>query len=75
MLVSNGLQLKDIHTSGHAEFKTLNKIVVAMKPKTIIPIHTEAAESYKALFPDNSILVAEDGKTINKVNEKGVLYV
>jgi hypothetical protein len=38
-----------------------------MEPKTIIPIHTDAAENYKALFPDNNILVVEDGKEIGEI--------
>jgi hypothetical protein len=69
--MSNGLILKDIHTSGHADFKTLNKFVAAMDPKTIIPIHTNAAEKYKTLFPDNDILVAEDGEKIGEVPVQG----
>jgi ribonuclease J len=68
LFMSHGLIVKDIHTSGHADFETLNKLVAAMEPKTIIPIHTGAAENYKALFPDNNILVVEDGKEIGGIH-------
>jgi len=37
----------EIHTSGHADRRSLQKIVDKLKPKTIIPIHTENPEGYK----------------------------
>jgi ribonuclease J len=38
------------HTSGHATVKDLQKFATALKPKTVVPIHTEHAGSYNTLF-------------------------
>jgi mRNA degradation ribonuclease J1/J2 len=39
----------------------LIKFAKAVKPKNIIPIHTEKAERFKELFESN-ILLLDDGK-------------
>jgi ribonuclease J len=39
-----------IHTSGHADISTLKKMVEAVKPKYIIPIHTFAGSEYNKIF-------------------------
>ena len=48
----------DIHTSGHADTESLQKIVNHIHPKHIIPIHTEHPESYETLFPGIPVLIA-----------------
>jgi len=42
-----GMTCHEIHTSGHADRQSLQKIVNKLKPKAIIPIHTENPEGYK----------------------------
>lgn len=37
----------EIHTSGHADRQSLQKIVDKLRPKAIIPIHTENPKGYK----------------------------
>ena len=39
-----------VHTSGHADIETLKKMVDALKPKCIIPIHTFKGSEYKNHF-------------------------
>lgn len=39
--VKLGLRIITMHTSGHADTKTLIKLIKWTKPKTIIPVHTE----------------------------------
>ena len=39
-----GLKVVTLHTSGHADYETIKKLVNAVNPKKIIPIHTEAPE-------------------------------
>ena len=39
-----GLSIVTLHTSGHADFDTIKKLVDTVKPTEIIPIHTEAPE-------------------------------
>lgn len=52
-----------IHTSGHAYIKDLQRFVDKIKPKYIIPIHTESKNRYKDLF-NAEIKLVEDGETI-----------
>ena len=53
-------KLPDIHTSGHADAASLQKIVEHVQPKQIIPIHTEHSESFSSLFPNNSVMEVSD---------------
>lgn len=52
-----------IHTSGHAYIRDLQKFVDKIKPKYIIPIHTESKNRYQDLF-NSEIKLVEDGETI-----------
>jgi ribonuclease J len=45
--VSMGLEVVTLHTSGHADKVTIQKLIAKVKPKQIIPIHTENAEWFK----------------------------
>lgn len=60
---SRGFSIFDIHTSGHADLATLQQMVEAIKPKSIVPIHTFNGEDYKRFFP-SPILLLNDGETI-----------
>ncbi len=44
---SLGLRIVDLHTSGHADKATLERFIETVKPKTIIPIHTENPEWFE----------------------------
>jgi ribonuclease J len=46
---SNGFDFHKLHTSGHAYIATLIKVIHALKPKCIIPIHTFSPEKYDIL--------------------------
>jgi ribonuclease J len=52
-----------IHTSGHADIDTLKKMVEAVNPKTIVPIHTFNSTEYKTLF-STPVLELKDGDTV-----------
>ncbi|MDH5524852.1 MAG: MBL fold metallo-hydrolase [Desulfobulbaceae bacterium] len=47
-----GIKLNPIHTSGHAVVEDLKKMVEAIKPKQLIPIHTEHGAKYDEFFPN-----------------------
>lgn len=49
------------HTSGHATVQDLQRFATAIKPKILVPIHTEFGHRYSEFF-DNAIQF-EDGKT------------
>ena len=57
-------QVKDIHSSGHADTKSLQRIVEHIRPQTIIPIHTDSPSSFGELFSENHILYLSDHKSI-----------
>lgn len=38
-----------LHTSGHASFKDIQKVVEVVKPKILIPIHSEKPEAFEML--------------------------
>jgi ribonuclease J len=40
------------HTSGHAPVADLQRLVEAMKPDRVVPIHTEGPDEYVKHFPD-----------------------
>ena len=39
-----GLEIVTLHTSGHADYESIKKLVATVNPTEIIPIHTEAPE-------------------------------
>ena len=63
-------KLPDIHTSGHADVASLQRIVEHVQPKCIVPIHTEMPETYKTLFPSYTVLNATDETPIELINTK-----
>jgi ribonuclease J len=71
-------KMMDIHASGHARKKELEKMIELMKPKFFFPVHGQYsmlvtnAEIAKAKgIPEKNIILVENGKVI-KINQKGV---
>ncbi|KSV16600.1 lactamase [Dehalococcoides mccartyi] len=62
-LDANGIKLTEIHTSGHAYVNHLKKLVEALKPRYVVPIHTFYPEKYKELFPN--VVQLKDGEIMN----------
>jgi len=54
------IPLSKIHTSGHADTPTLKRLVAALQPKTVIPIHSEHPELFETLFPN--VVARTDGE-------------
>ncbi len=61
-LKEKNIKIHKIHTSGHADTTTLKKMVEAIQPKNIIPIHTFEKSKYKNIFKEN-ILELKDKET------------
>jgi ribonuclease J len=62
---SPGINFEPIHTSGHATLSDIKKLLKAVKPKRIVPIHTEKPELLKSLFEKDgftNVELWEDGK-------------
>ena len=56
--------VKDIHSSGHADTKSLQRIVEHIRPQTIIPIHTDSPSSFGKIFSESHILYLYDNRSI-----------
>jgi ribonuclease J len=54
-----GVPFVEHHTSGHAPLVDLQRLVAAIKPTRIVPIHTEGAQEFDRHFP--SVTPREDG--------------
>lgn len=46
-----GLGFEMLHTSGHASVKDLRRLVDAVRPTTLVPMHSEASDRFEELFP------------------------
>lgn len=53
------MEMKFIHTSGHAYLKDLQRLVHALNPTKVIPIHTLAGDSFGNHFPN--VVRLDDG--------------
>ncbi|MFA6393419.1 MAG: MBL fold metallo-hydrolase [Patescibacteria group bacterium] len=62
-LTKRKFALHKIHTSGHADIKSLEEMADALNPKAIIPIHTFEAGKYREIFKF-PIVEADDGEEI-----------
>ena len=61
-LKNRKFNIHKIHTSGHADIGTLKKMVEAINPKNIVPIHTFRGGDYKKVFT-TPIVELKDGET------------
>lgn len=50
----------DLHTSGHADYLTLQEVINTTQARAVIPIHTESKEKIKD-YTDNAVIL-EDGE-------------
>jgi ribonuclease J len=62
-LIKRGITITTIHTSGHADFYTLQKLLDTIQPVEVVPIHTTEANSYKDIFPGSKIKQVCNGET------------
>jgi ribonuclease J len=59
-LSENGIKKQSIHTSGHASPVDLKRLVKALRPGQVVPIHTFQPEQYKKMYP--KVEVHDDGE-------------
>jgi len=50
------LQIIPIHSGGHAHPEDLAELVKRMKPRVVVPIHTEAASRFSDIMPNVRVL-------------------
>ena len=51
LLEQHGINLVHVHTSGHASVPDLRRLVAAVDPKRVVPIHSGAGDRFADLFP------------------------
>jgi ribonuclease J len=54
------IDFHDVHTSGHAVVRDLQKLASALDAKILVPIHTEHAKEYSKHF--SNVRVMDDGQ-------------
>ncbi len=57
-------ELPDIHSSGHADIASLQRIVEYVCPKHLVPIHTDSPDRFGALFPNVEIICPNDNENM-----------
>jgi ribonuclease J len=50
LLAGVNLDMLQLHTSGHASVSDLRRLVAALAPKRVVPIHSEAGDRFPLLF-------------------------
>ena len=56
--------VKDIHSSGHADIQSLQRIVEHIRPQTIVPIHTDAPKQFCDIFVNNNVKCLDDNEVL-----------
>jgi len=65
-LEDKGVRYEYLHTSGHAKLEDLKKLVDAMAPEMVIPIHSFYPDKFKDYFPN--VRIVDDGEIVNLEN-------
>ena len=60
LIQNKGVNMFDIHTSGHADIPSLQKFASALNPHQLVPIHTFLPQEFKKLF--NNVVIYEDNQ-------------
>ncbi|MCM1141845.1 MAG: MBL fold metallo-hydrolase [Muribaculum sp.] len=70
---SLGTDFKHIHTSGHCDMGSLWTLLSMLKPRAIIPIHTDNPKAFADLFSNDwPVVLLADGESINVISYKYV---
>ena len=56
--------VKDIHSSGHADTQSLQRIVEFVRPKTIVPIHADAPKQFCDIFVNNNVKCLDNNEVL-----------
>ena len=56
--------VKDIHSSGHADTQSLQRIVEYIRPQTIVPIHTDAPKRFCDIFVNDNVKCLDNNEVL-----------
>ena len=69
---SLGTDYEYLHTSGHCDMASLDRLLDMLKPKAIIPIHTDNPRQFADLFCDKwPVILLEDGESFAAICDPG----
>ncbi len=69
---SVGNDYEYLHTSGHCDMASLEGLFNILKPKAIIPIHTDAPRDFASLFSDKwPVILLDDGEPFSVIRDSG----
>jgi ribonuclease J len=69
-IVKRGAIITTIHTSGHADYYTLQKLISTINPLEVIPIHTLEGKNYKEYFNEANVKEVINGEVIGNENKQ-----
>jgi hypothetical protein len=69
-IVKKGATITTVHTSGHADYFTLQKLISTINPIEVIPIHTLEGKNYKKYFNEASVKVVINGEVIGNEDKQ-----
>ena len=61
-LAKRGVGFEVIHTSGHASIADLQRLVTALQPKALVPVHTFAGDRFVEHFGSSVVKRRADGE-------------
>ena len=56
--------VKDIHSSGHADTQSLQRLVEHIRPQTIVPIHTDAPKQFSDIFVNDNVKCLDNNEVL-----------
>lgn len=51
-----GMDILTLHTSGHADTQTIQKLIDTVQPNQIIPVHTENAQWFSEHYGEERVI-------------------
>ena len=67
---NRGATITTLHTSGHADYYTLQKLIAAVEPLELVPIHTTVGNYYKDIFPNSNVKQINNGEVAGICEDK-----
>lgn len=69
---SVGNEYEYLHTSGHCNMESIDKLLDMLNPKAIIPIHTDNPRRFAEIFSDKwPVILLDDGESFTAIHDPG----
>lgn len=72
LVAALGEDYEYLHSSGHCDMESLEKLLTQLHPKGIIPIHTDNPRGFAEIFSDKwPVILLDDGESITPIRDPG----